>query len=304
MTIPLIILGTMAIVAGFFGAEALHIAPLTHRLEAGFEGISQVVHRPGVGEGQVWVMMVPGVLAFVVGSGAAYMVYAQGGGKAERNFQASFPRLYGLIYDKWRIDELYDATVIGMVDALADIFVMADQWFVDGILAKLSALIVSSVGSLLRLFQTGRVQVYAASMAVGVLGVGWFMTTPHAAYSIDQANLSTTGEVLVKPAPGLGYQYKWSGDGVKQNDFSALTDYSFVVEPGKTRKVTLAVKNAFGRESDETITISRPVPKPGEGAPMFFPQQHAAAPEQAPVDKGIIKVEGSQIGDLVKGGGQ
>ena len=39
--------------------------------------------------------------------------------REERRFAERMPGLYRLMYDKWRIDELYDATVVGMVDALA-----------------------------------------------------------------------------------------------------------------------------------------------------------------------------------------
>ena len=59
--------------------------------------------------------------------------YQLADGEPERAFARSVPGLYKLIYDKWRIDELYDATVVGMVDALADIFTMSDKWIVDGI---------------------------------------------------------------------------------------------------------------------------------------------------------------------------
>jgi len=136
------------------------------------------------------------------------------------------------------------------------------------------------------------VQVYAAAMSVGLLGIGWFMVSPHAAYSVDQANLSTTGEVLVKPAPGLGYKYKWVGDGVPTNDYANLSDYAFVIEPGRTRKVTLAVKNSFGRETQETITVTRPVPK--LDANMPFPVN------SKPDAPGVIKPE---TGDAVHGSG-
>src|SRR5262249_5696931 len=158
-------------------------------------------------------MMVPGLLAFIGGAGGAYYAYFLRGGAPERTFAESFPRLYKLIYDKWRIDELYDAAVVGMVDALADIFVMADKWIVDGILARLSAAIVGAAGTVLRALQTGRVQAYAASMVIGLAGVGWFLVRPHADVRIDDTSLRQSGELKLSAAPGLGYRYRWEQPG-------------------------------------------------------------------------------------------
>jgi len=288
MTLPLVILGVLAVGAGFLGAEPFHIAPLTHRLEQGFEGLDhQVVARTGLDTkgSTMWLMMAPGFAAFVIGSGLAYLIYVVRKGEPEREFAANWPRTYKLIYDKWRIDELYDATVIGMVDALADIFVMADTWIVDGVLAKLSALIVKATGSVLRLFQTGRVQVYAASMVIGLVGIGWFLSAPHASYTLDDKDLQLSGKVVVHASSGLGYSYKWSGDGIPAEEFSSKTELQLSVDEGKSKTVTLEVKNAFGRQSKETITVARPprtsknkspfgaMPPTGGDAPMMVNPQ-------------------------------
>ncbi len=272
MTIPLIVLAALAVGAGFLGAEAFHFAPLTSKLEHLFKGTELRVHtRAGIDAhgSQMWIMMIPGFLAFVGGSGLAYLVYVVRGGEPERNFARSVPWLYRLLYNKWYVDEIYEYTVLGMVDALADIFVMADVWIVDGILAKLSSLVVKATGSVLRLFQTGRVQVYAASMVLGMVGIGWYLSTPHASYTLDRTELKRTGAVVVHASGGLGYSYKWSGDGIPSaNDFSNTPDLPIVVEEGKTRTVVLEVKNALGRESKQTITIERPSTRsPGAPAP-------------------------------------
>ena len=84
------------------------------------------------------------------------------------------------------------ATVVGMVDALADIFTMADKWIIDGILARVSAALVAASGTVLRAFQTGRVQAYSAAMVIGLAGVGWFMVRPHASATVDDRNLRGT----------------------------------------------------------------------------------------------------------------
>ncbi len=264
MTLPLIVLAAFAVFAGFLGADPIHIQPLEHKIEPVFELAEKgIVLRAGVEAhgSSMWLMMVPGAIAAIVGTGIAYVVYLQGGGEGERRFERAFPGFYKLLYDKWRIDELYDATVIGMVDALADIFVMSDKWIIDGIIARLTAMVVSAIGSILRLFQTGRVQVYSGAMVVGLASLGWFFGRPHAAVVVDRTNLALTGEVVVKAAPGLGYSYRWAGEGVDKNDFSTTqTEYHFKVDPGKTRSVKVLVKNAFGLETEEPVVVTRPAP--------------------------------------------
>ena len=64
--------------------------------------------------------------------------------------------------DKWRVDELYEETVIVGVDALADTAASVDQGIVDCIIARLTALIVAALGTVLRVVQNGVVHVYAA----------------------------------------------------------------------------------------------------------------------------------------------
>ncbi len=136
-------------------------------------------------------MMVPGVLAFLAGSGAAMVIYLQRGGEPERAFARSVPGLYKLIYDKWRIDELYDATVVGMVDALADIFTMADKWIVDGILAKLSAAFVGFAGTVLRaLPDRPRAGLLRVDGHRPRGSIGWFMTGRTPPATVDDKAIS------------------------------------------------------------------------------------------------------------------
>ncbi|WP_437683647.1 NADH-quinone oxidoreductase subunit L [Sorangium sp. So ce131] len=277
MTVPLLVLAVFAVFAGFLMAEPIHVAPLAHLLEPVFAGPSRSVLMRQEAEGLLVPMMLPGVGAFLLGSGAAMFVYWNRRGEQERRFAESFPGVYRLIYDKWRIDELYNATVVGMVDALADIFTMADKWIVDGILAKLSAALVSFFGTVLRAFQTGRVQVYAAAMVLGLAGVGWFLVHPHAAAVVDDAELRRSGEVRLSAAPGLGYRYRWEAPGLSPSDFSEATDVTVKLDPGETKEVVLRVRNAFDREATETFSFSRPPGRKNPAGPTTMSAPGGAA---------------------------
>jgi NADH-quinone oxidoreductase subunit L len=263
MTIPLMVLGAFAVFAGFLNAEPIHVAPLGHMLEPLFASAEHGVLEREEAKGLVWTMMLPGVGAFLGGTVAAVVIYLNKGGAPEREFIKSFPRLHALIYDKWRIDEFYEATVIGMVDALADIFTMADKWIIDGVLAKLSAALVGLFGTLLRALQTGRVQAYSAAMVIGLGGLGWYMLRPHATAVVHDQRINA-GEVVLSAAPGPGYSYRWTGGGLPESaEFGAQREITVLLQPGDKKDVVLEVKNAFDGIDSQTFPLSRPARKGG-----------------------------------------
>jgi NADH-quinone oxidoreductase subunit L len=262
MTLPLMILAVLAAFGGFLNAHPfLHLVPLDHWLEPVFASTVDAarLHTSDPDEALVNLLLVPGVLAFLVGTGLAYVVYLQRKGAPERSLAARFPGLYQLVFDKWRVDELYDELVVGSLEALAEASVWIDRWVVDGILARLTALVVTVWGHLLRLFQTGHAQAYAAVMVLGLFGLGWFVTVPQpeAAVSGDAA----TGQYAVQAAPGLGYSYRWDADGDGNFDteqFGAFGQVTLTLEEGASRSVHLQVRNAFGRVREGTFSVSRP----------------------------------------------
>jgi NADH-quinone oxidoreductase subunit L len=261
MTLPLVILATLAAFGGFLNAHPLHIVPLEHWLEPVFASAVDParLHTKDPDDALMIPLLIPGVLAFLVGSGLAYVVYLQRGGAPERSLAARFPGAYQLVFEKWRVDELYDELVVGSLEALAEASVWIDRWVVDGILARLTALLVTVWGHLLRLLQTGHAQAYAAVMVLGLFGLGWFVTVPQpqAAISGDAA----TGQYAVQAAPGLGYSYRWDADGDGNFDtdqFGAFGQVTLTLEEGASRDVQLQVKNAFGRVRSGTFSVSRP----------------------------------------------
>lgn len=261
MTLPLVILATLAAFGGFLNAHPLHIIPLEHWIEPVF---ASAVDAARLGNSDpdghlVLPLLVPGVLAFLIGSGLAFVVYLKRKGAPEQAFAARFPGLYQLVFDKWRVDELYDELVVGSLEALADASVWIDRWVVDGILARLTALIITVWGHLLRLLQTGHAQAYAAVMVLGLFGLGWFVAVPQpeAAVSGD----SSTGQYAVQAAPGLGYSYRWDADGdgtFDTEEFGAFPQVTLKLEEGASQEVQLQVKNAFGRVRSGSFSVSRP----------------------------------------------
>ena len=150
-----------------------------------------------------WPLAACGISAFVIGTGISYWMYIAQAGKPAKALAEAMPGLHKFLMDKWRIDELYEVTVLAMVDALADTFAVFDQSVVDGLLPRLSSLIVVGLGTVLRVFQNGVVHVYAAFMVVGLAATGWFFVAPHADATVTTGD---NGDYIVQASPGMGYR--------------------------------------------------------------------------------------------------
>ncbi len=286
MTLPLVVLATFAAFAGFLNAtilgETLHahgLMTLEHWLAPVFAPSKAAVTVPHFEAAHAWALAVPGLLAAAAGIGFAYFAYVLKKGEPTRALAGRVPGLHRLLLDKWRVDEFYDATVLGAVDELANTAVLADKWLVDGVLAKASAAVVGLLGAGLRLFQTGKVQTYAAAMVIGTLGLSWFFYWPHPDASINGDPAS--GAYRVQAGPGLGYKYRWDadgdgkldevdtdGDGKPDDKYGERDAVDLKLEPNQSKQVTVAVQNAFGRHASRVITVARPALE-APAAPAF-----------------------------------
>ncbi|MBN9168197.1 MAG: NADH-quinone oxidoreductase subunit L [Myxococcales bacterium 68-20] len=266
MTIPLLILAAAAIVAGIFNPAAIKLVvstfsflPLEHWLDPVFKdaarGIVTADHHTA--HTRELISTAGAFTAFAAGSGVAYWVYVKEAGRPARELMLKVPRLYRLVLEKWRVDELYDKTVVSGVDALADTAASVDQGIIDFILARLTALIVAATGTVLRVIQNGVVHVYAAVMVVGMVGLGWFFVEPHADFTVVEQN----GDYTLQAGSGPGYEFRWYPDATKEpqtKDFSVSDNLKVHVADGKSQTVKLEVKNAFGRIGTKAYTITRP----------------------------------------------
>ena len=259
MTLPLVLLGALALGAGALNATAIfHYTPLEHFLASSFEQFENIKPRPD-SEQLERVLLLPGLFAFVVGTAWSSWVYLIEKGQPAKRFVERHPKFFQLVYEKWRIDELYRETVVGTLELIADICVWFDKWVVDGILAQVTSFVIAFFGSCMRLFQTGRMQTYAAFIVLGLGCFGWVFTTPHAEAAVSKNY--ETGKYTLKAEPGLGYGYRWdtNGDGqYETNSFSAQSSVDVELARTERRTVTLQVRDTFGRESTRKFKLERP----------------------------------------------
>ncbi|MBN2194208.1 MAG: NADH-quinone oxidoreductase subunit L [Polyangiaceae bacterium] len=271
MTVPLMVLGALALVGGFLNPHQLavlipgfHFAPVDDFLAPVFataQSFGEVAIITHTEAGSVLAALAVGisVVAALAGLGIAYFIYAMRGGTPARELAERVPWLHRILLNRYWIDEVYQEVPIGTVDTLASAAVWVDRWLVDGVIAGISSGVVRVAGTVLRLFQTGRVQVYATAMVIGVAGVGWFFALPHAAaraFGDDD-----TGRYSLTAAPGLGYGYRWDadGDGAWDSDgFGQVRDVRFTLERERSRTVRLEVENAFGLRSMRRFEFTRP----------------------------------------------
>jgi len=137
-------------------------------------GVQAGSFRVGSAEGG-WLPLLPGWgLAWVIaltGAGFAYWLYLV---VLPREKTLAFPfwvrRLQAVVRNKFYVDELYDAVIVRPVKFGSFIlYRVVDSLLIDRVVVRGVAWVTYQVGSVIRYFQTGDAQSYAAVMAVAVL---------------------------------------------------------------------------------------------------------------------------------------
>ena len=178
MTVPLIILAVLSIGGGWISVQAFvdAVPVFDHTLEQWLAPVFRIADGRLAAElvhtNAAYAPTVLGLIAI----GIAWMWYRAGIGAAPRALAQALQPLYKLSKNKFYVDEIYAAVIIGPYRFMAKVlYQVVDVMIVDGIIARLTAAVVSAGGSVLRLFQNGDVQRYAVGVVVGLAGVIWLM---------------------------------------------------------------------------------------------------------------------------------
>ncbi|MBD7965043.1 NADH-quinone oxidoreductase subunit L [Fictibacillus norfolkensis] len=160
MTLPMIVLGVLAIVAGYLNT-AWFGTFLTDFLAGGPVELAHGDHH-----GPSWIPIVATAASFL-GIGLAYLIYKKG--TLSRDWiTRSLPGLSNVIYNKWYVDEGYDATFVKGTKGLSKLGVLFDKYIVDGLVAAVVSGVqgLSKVGSRI---QNGQVQTYGTFAIFGIV---------------------------------------------------------------------------------------------------------------------------------------
>lgn len=166
MTIPLIVLAVLSIAGGLLGLPEFWDLPnwMHHHLDP------IIVHKnPSVmNHTQEWTLMGIAVLAAGATIYFAYMVYIKSRILPEANDE-KLTGIKKLIYNKYYVDEIYDAVIRKPVDLMGEFFYkFMDLQIVDGIVNGVGSA-VNGISSVVRKAQTGHIGLYIFSMVLGII---------------------------------------------------------------------------------------------------------------------------------------
>ena len=171
MTMPLIVLATLALIGGWVGLPegflwgdrfGAYLAP----------SLAVMPHAEGAeASGATLLFLIASASAVALGGiYAAYVVYGRPSGIADR-VAADVPGAYRVLWNKYYVDELYEAIVIRPYVAVSAFFwKVIDSQLIDGAVNGVGELVRWS-GDRIRRLQTGNVQAYALAMLLGAICV-------------------------------------------------------------------------------------------------------------------------------------
>ncbi|MDP3181804.1 MAG: NADH-quinone oxidoreductase subunit L [Desulfobaccales bacterium] len=167
MTVPLMILAVLSVVGGLVGFPIIEGAHVFREFLS--PAITPVAHAGGHQAVSFEVfMMIFSMAVAAIGIYTAYKFYIL---KPDLPTAIAnrFPVIYDYIYNKYFVDELYDATIVEPIKAGSDfLWHGVDDKVVDGAVNG-SAGVITWLSAHLRKLETGFVQNYALAILVGVV---------------------------------------------------------------------------------------------------------------------------------------
>lgn len=166
MTFPLIVLAILSVVGGALGLPEFWHMPnwMANNLET-------VIIRKNpstLSHDTEWSLMIIAVLGAAATIYAAYAIYRQRH-IIPLNEGDKMPALQKTIYNKYYVDEIYDAVIRKPLDILSEAFhKFFDIQIIDGLVNGVGAA-VKGLGSGIRLIQTGNIGFYIISMVIGIV---------------------------------------------------------------------------------------------------------------------------------------
>ncbi|MEA3465733.1 MAG: NADH-quinone oxidoreductase subunit L [Thermodesulfobacteriota bacterium] len=178
ITLPLMILAALATFGGFMGVPHVlgkvfgHVPnAIENFLAPVFEHTQELYHLTAHGTAATeYTFMSVSVGVAVVGIGLAWLMYCKKP-HLPGIIVAKFPALYRAIFNKWYIDEFYDATLVNPTKRFGMfLWQLVDVRLVDGLVNGV-AWAIKGTGRVLRYTQTGYTHNYAMSMVGGVVAI-------------------------------------------------------------------------------------------------------------------------------------
>ena len=171
MLAPLMILSVGAVFAGYFGVHAVgggfheFLAPVFEHTFAAHQQVAHAVTAEPSFWAEYGLMVVSGAIA-ILAIALAYVLYVP-----QRWIpalvKATAVRTHRTLWNKYYVDELYDAGLISPARRLGRVCVGLDDYLIDG-LVWLATAIPRGLGYSARVLQSGFLQGYGVSMVAGI----------------------------------------------------------------------------------------------------------------------------------------
>jgi len=167
MTIPLMILAFFSIVAGYIGLPIV-LGKNVNWIEHFLHPVISGGHEAHLSIATEWLLIFISVAVAFFGIYMAYIFYMKKP-QIPHNIVARFPWLYRLLYNKYYVDEIYNATIVNpMIRGSEIVYKNFDLKVIDGI-ANGSAKTAGFIGKVFSYFQTGLLKDYALIFLLGAI---------------------------------------------------------------------------------------------------------------------------------------
>ncbi|MGB2765192.1 MAG: NADH-quinone oxidoreductase subunit L [Candidatus Aminicenantaceae bacterium] len=167
MTIPLVILAFFSIVAGYIGLPVVFGKKL-NLFHSFLEPVIGEGHEAHLGLGTEWVLILISVAVAFLGIYIAYVFYIRSP-QIPRTLVARFPFVHKLLFNKYYVDEIYNAIFVNStIKGSEIIYDKFDLKVIDGGVNG-TATAAGFFGKILSYFQSGLIKDYALIFLLGLI---------------------------------------------------------------------------------------------------------------------------------------
>jgi NADH-quinone oxidoreductase subunit L len=167
MTVPLVVLAFFSIVAGYVGLPVV-LGEKANLFSRFLDPVIHPGHEAHVSSGAEWLLIVISVAVAICGIYIAYIFYLKSP-RTPHRIVARFPKIYKLLYNKYYVDEIYNAAIVRpLVSGSQVVYDKFDLKVIDGTIDGTAAA-TGFAGRVLSLFQSGLLKDYALVLLLGVV---------------------------------------------------------------------------------------------------------------------------------------
>ncbi len=167
MTIPLGVLAFFSIVAGYIGLPVV-LGKDVNWFNRFLEPVIHAGHEAHLSLGTEWILILISVAVAVTGIFIAYIFYVEKT-QIPHNLVARFPLIYKLLFNKYYMDEIYNATFVNSTLKGSEfVYKHFDLKVIDGAVNG-TAHSTGFLGKVLSYFQTGLIKDYALIFLLGAI---------------------------------------------------------------------------------------------------------------------------------------